>query len=708
MAVLIVGLAWFGRSAWGGHVLVDDSPRMDVYHLATLYERWAHHWASGHVPAWMPELSGGYPAPASWMYGLWYPGLLLFGFLPADAAWTWTALLHLAIGAVGVHRLVRAETGDDVAGATAGLLFGLSELMVGRVLCGHLNVTMPLAWAPWVFLHVRGIAAGRRGAVAWAVVCAAACLLAGHVQVAFYVVPAVLVYAVVVLRGTPSRAPVARGLIVAALLVVLVTAVQWLPALELFSLSARTAQSTTDLRHSCAPAHVLVAKLFPGVLGHPPTAWGPAPWMHELGAVGGLLIVALAVPALARRGAATWTWAGIAAAGLLLAPGVLNPVSALLNELPPVRFGRTPARALLLVTLAGAILAGRGLAEWRRIARDAPEGLRLSVVRAALATSAVGAVGAVALFVLLRDAGIGDHGQVAARAMVSSAVLAAGALVIPLVARTQPRAWLAVPALAVATAVLGGAPPARSVRSDFYFTDWKALIPAEMQEHRLHLEDGRFPNVERQGLRTLREICYVDARWYHDFLAQPGPRRAAWLDVGADLGTVPRERLMAGALTADDLVGRTLPTFGAGQVFATARAEPDDARVLAALDAGEHALFLAEPADGAAEGPALPLDGARVTRVGGGKPTETRFDVASPAAGWLVVAEKHFPGWTATVDGADVPIHRANVTFRAVQLPAGRSAVVFVYAPWTLRIGSLLCALGLIATLVGAWRSRRG
>lgn len=50
-------------------------------------------------------------------------------------------------------------------------------------------------------------------------------------------------------------------------------------------------------------------------------------------------------------------------------------------------------------------------------------------------------------------------------------------------------------------------------------------------------------------------------------------------------------------------------------------------------------------------------------------------------AGWLIVADAYYPGWTATVDGAPTPIVRADVMFRAVRLAAGTHRVEFRYQP---------------------------
>jgi uncharacterized membrane protein YfhO len=82
-----------------------------------------------------------------------------------------------------------------------------------------------------------------------------------------------------------------------------------------------------------------------------------------------------------------------------------------------------------------------------------------------------------------------------------------------------------------------------------------------------------------------------------------------------------------------------------------------------------------------------------------------RVQAAQP--GFLVLADQYFPGWRAEVNGSEAEIVRANVTFRAVEVPSGDSEVVFVYRPFSVRLGALisLVALAIMAVL---WRRTQG
>ena len=72
-----------------------------------------------------------------------------------------------------------------------------------------------------------------------------------------------------------------------------------------------------------------------------------------------------------------------------------------------------------------------------------------------------------------------------------------------------------------------------------------------------------------------------------------------------------------------------------------------------------------------------------------------------PVPGVVVLTDAHFPGWSATVDGQPAPLHRANLNFRAVAVPAGEHTIEMRYAPAPLRRGWGLAALGLVVC-VGA------
>jgi hypothetical protein len=61
--------------------------------------------------------------------------------------------------------------------------------------------------------------------------------------------------------------------------------------------------------------------------------------------------------------------------------------------------------------------------------------------------------------------------------------------------------------------------------------------------------------------------------------------------------------------------------------------------------------------------------------------TKVVVEVDAAHAGFVVLNDVWHPWWTVDVDGDDAPILRANVLFRAVQVPAGRHTLTFEFKP---------------------------
>jgi len=87
------------------------------------------------------------------------------------------------------------------------------------------------------------------------------------------------------------------------------------------------------------------------------------------------------------------------------------------------------------------------------------------------------------------------------------------------------------------------------------------------------------------------------------------------------------------------------------------------------------------------------------------------LEVTAPEGGFLFLADTWYPGWSASVDGRPATLFRANLSGRAVLLPAGARQVQFHYAatPFFRGLRVTLGALGALGLWVGAaaWSERR-
>jgi O-antigen/teichoic acid export membrane protein len=89
-----------------------------------------------------------------------------------------------------------------------------------------------------------------------------------------------------------------------------------------------------------------------------------------------------------------------------------------------------------------------------------------------------------------------------------------------------------------------------------------------------------------------------------------------------------------------------------------------------------------------------------------------QLDVTTPSAGYLVLADTYFPGWTAryqaagsTTSWTSVPVLPADEAFRAIELPAGHWTVEFRYQPLAFREGLVASSLslGVLLLLAAGW-----
>ncbi len=101
--------------------------------------------------------------------------------------------------------------------------------------------------------------------------------------------------------------------------------------------------------------------------------------------------------------------------------------------------------------------------------------------------------------------------------------------------------------------------------------------------------------------------------------------------------------------------------------------------------------------------PRARLEGAGTVRVEQRFPTSWRLAVDAEAATRLTVANPFFPGWTAWIDGASVPLSAKPGDPLEIAVPAGPHRVELLYRPASFRSGcavALVCALALLLVAV--------
>ena len=83
------------------------------------------------------------------------------------------------------------------------------------------------------------------------------------------------------------------------------------------------------------------------------------------------------------------------------------------------------------------------------------------------------------------------------------------------------------------------------------------------------------------------------------------------------------------------------------------------------------------------------------------KPYWLKYESNSSSGGLAIFSEIYYAdGWSATIDGAVVPILRANYVLRALEISAGKHTIEFTFAPKAYVIGDKITMFSCVSVLL--------
>ncbi len=696
--------------------------------------------ARGALPFWTPHVFAGHPQIADPQSMIFSPPMLLlalFDAAPSLQAVDATVMLSLLVSGIGVILLCRDFGWHWAAAVIAALAFQFGGSMAWRV--QHIGQVLSLACLPFALFFLRraldhssigyGAAAGLFTAfIALGrdqVGLLSLYFLAGYV--AWHWFSAGAVSATIRSSLKPLVATAATAIAIAAIPIVL--------TLLLADISNRPSIDFVSAgRGSLHPALFITAAIPQLFGGGGPMAeyWGPPSYRWHgtdlflaqnmgqlyLGAVPLLLIVAGVC-----RGV-FWDreirFVSIAAiVALLYALGWYTPAFRLMYEMiPGVALYRRPADATFLIGGLAALLAGYAahrlftgtlpeVARWRRWAE-------------------VGTIAAVFVLGLTFALRLDRIGVATGPLLQAAAWIGVGGLVLYLMARLGAARVLIAPLalIAMLTADLAvnngpngatGLPPsiAEMLQPDTrnetvtLLKRKLAATASDTRRDRVALVGLGFhwPNASLThgfdhtlGYNPVRLALYTAATGAGDTVGLPtqrtfSPLFPSYRSQLADLlglrfiaTGVPIEesdpRLKPGDLT---LIARTAN----GYIYENPHALPRVLFAHQAVQASSASLLrtghwpaadlattvvLEEPPPSRARRPGS----ARILSYGN---NEVLIETSSPDGGWVVLNDVWHPWWFVEVDGVPATLKRANVLFRAVEVPPGSHTVRFVFRP---------------------------
>ena len=323
---------------------------------------------SGHLPIWNPYIFSGMPLLGAAQGGILFPLNWFYLLFAASTSSNLMVLSSFMVAALGAFLYARSTRTSVAGAAVTSLVWQAGGFLVNQI--SHINIVQTAALLPWVLWAIeRYASSGNRKHAALIAVFVALQFFAGYQQAFTYALLLTLAYALVMgavdfrqrKRYLASVGFAGVGLLLAA--------VQILPTWELLRNSLRDTASYDFFTSFSMPKRFVLTFLAPYLMGggdgrlFRAPFLGPSFYTEYVPYAGVISIVLVAVAVWFSQDWRTWFWLGVVVVGLLLAFGRYAPFS--LNELtyyvPLLNLFRVPARHLMEVHFAVAVLAGRGL-----------------------------------------------------------------------------------------------------------------------------------------------------------------------------------------------------------------------------------------------------------------------------------------------------------------------------------------------------------
>ncbi len=723
----------FQYPPWQGHAPADvatpnpllSDPAIVFYPLLTHTVAAVQRWT---LPLWNASLyAGGHPFLASFQTAVFSPFTAIAYVVPLPFATVPMALAPLVVGGTGMWLFIRSLGLGTAAAWFGGLAYLANGFAVGWM---EHPLTGVACWLPWVLRASDAVVRhGRRAAAAGLAACVALVILCGHPETAAKVLLLASAYAATALLLDGPRHW--RPLLAAYVAGILLTAVQVLPFIEYLSHSqALRSREALTANPSAMPVTTMIAALVPDFWGHPTygtympqfNRFGVASNHAEQALYAGIAVILLAPAALVgRRDWRVGFFAVSAVLSLTLMfglPGVLHAASVLplLRVTMLSRFGLIAiVSAIILAAYVVDALVTGAHEQTRAISRTV-------TITAAILLGVIGTATMVAQALAVTPSHPG--GRTAAVATATLLLVAVSAL-----ATLRSRGVLRPAAFAFALCSLLAADLAFAHRGVHPTMPARQVYPPVPELDLVARDPGLFrvygwgdvlvPNTAMAyGLQDVRGWDGMNPDRYTRLLdlgylrqsSSPATHLAnptlldllnvKYVFAGADVPlAAPRYAPVPGTQSPLYVNTRALP-----RAFLVNRYRVlDDADMQRTLHGGtadlarevllEHDLPEAErPQESAAPG---------AVRVQHYRDMFVQLRVRADARSLLVISDAYYPGWIATVDGARVPIRRADFALRAVAVPAGDHIVEFEYRPWSVTLGAATSASTALA--LGAW-----
>lgn len=329
-------------------------------------------WKEGNIPWWNPYSFSGTPLAANIQSAAFYPLNIIFFLFSFPTAWTLYIMFQPLMAGILLYAYLRHLGLVQIAAFMGALAWSFSGFTTAWLTWG--TIVQTALWLPLILLAIDKVRNGTGGWWSVLIFALSMTVLAGHIQVALYVVAFSVFYYLAGLRGAATRHVHGR-FVLAGAVALIVTIPQWAPTLSIILNSARGSGAAWQREGFFIPWQHLVQFVVPDFFGNPATLnyWGVWNWAEFVGYVGTIpLLFAVTAIVQNHKAAKIWIWT-IALALLFALPTPFAKLAYQLNV--PLISSLQPTRLLVLIDFALAILAAIGINEFVHKPRKIAHGI---------------------------------------------------------------------------------------------------------------------------------------------------------------------------------------------------------------------------------------------------------------------------------------------------------------------------------------------
>ena len=696
--------------------------------------------ASGEWPLWDPYSFSGFPFAANSQSQIYYPLTWLLWLLPLSGHIQVLSIFNIWLAGMGTYAFARRLDVGPLPAFVAGAAFAGSGIM--QLTVELWGVSSVYGWLPWILYAAdRALEERHPGWSATAGGAVALQCVAGHIQYVAYTLFVLAVWVVwrMATRARSGGLRLVTEYAIRAIAIVAagvgVAAVHLAPLFELSALSNRAGVRTSS---NSPPLYSLLRSLMPEYFGA--RGVGAPLVFNDLWYAGVSVLLLAALALLLRPRSSVWLWLGLALVAIAVAYGI-GPF--LYVRWLPGLSGMLPIRIGYVFVFALAMMSALGLEGWIRRGRSRPG--RAALLLLAPAAIAGGCLlGAQSLRTTTAD--------LALRALQGEQILRAAGLIAILLLLLWIGSTVRSPSWTTGAVVAGVLvlDLATAVPGYNSFVLPGEVIPSSPALRWLqdHSANGRVlgrgvdneqpvlvPNMQSlYGIQSVAGYDSLHTRDYEDFWAafDASVNRGGSSTPYSNVFVRPQSYTStAASLLGVRYIASSVPLTATGglalaydgeiriyeqspmlpRAFFIARAEVLDSEALlgrmSSVDFDPRTTVLLNSAETPEVVDSSANAGIVPASITGVRRNSLEVAVQAPAEGWLILGDANYPGWTATVNGAQSRVYSAYLALRAVRVPAGKSNVKFTFAPSSIAWSWSVTAISLLTLAAGTAMSMR-